>query len=272
MNPVRTDDTTNARSGNNQRKHAMKMKQFTLIELLVVIAIIAILASMLLPALNQARGRAKTVDCTSNLKQIGGALVLYSSDYSYYPAANWTPEGTKNYQIWYHRIRPYLGSNDFSNDWKIATESARKGPLFCKATDVVFSGGLSDTVSYAMNAFARMKLYQQLSPAVIYPGGAATDTTIPYAIKPESRSPRIATSKIIFVGELGRHYTNAKGYTHPAIRNGSYLLGRDYQPGIDTLSAFPRHHGINLLMLDSHVEFVSSVAPQARIAYDVFLN
>ena len=214
----------------------MRNRNFTLIELLVVIAIIAILAAMLLPALQQARERGRTASCTSNMNQIGKAMSMYQADNQDFvvPVRN-APGGTNN-RWFYNRntstelIASYLGCVSaesysapiggvklYSNGQKVL------GPLLCPSADVA---GVKKENSYFYNLNSNFEVSRKIK--------------IVRVIRPS------AVSALADVGLA--HDKNTVYYNY---------YGKGFNLN-STYSIFdPRHNGsLNFLFLDGHIQLL----------------
>ena len=107
-------------------------RRFTLIELLVVIAIIAILAAMLLPALNRARDQAHKSSCLNNMKTMGLGVGQYVSENNIFPYFNTMVSGfRKNFASWKAQILPYIMPPKEDVSENVRGKQMCTGPFLC---------------------------------------------------------------------------------------------------------------------------------------------
>jgi prepilin-type N-terminal cleavage/methylation domain-containing protein/prepilin-type processing-associated H-X9-DG protein len=128
-----------------RRRH--RARGFTLIELLVVIAIIAVLVSLLLPAVQQAREAARRSQCKNNLKQLGLALANYESTFTAFPMTNAQNYGGVNQQGFsaQARLLPYMEQTNLQNTLDF-TQPAFTGPYNALAPNPLFVNAFATQV------------------------------------------------------------------------------------------------------------------------------
>ena len=138
---------------------------FTLIELLVVIAIIAILASLLLPALSKAKEAGQKTKCSSNLHNLGLAMLMYAEEHN-----GFVPRG--NNPIWWQVLTPTLGGRVRADYKKVQVYTCPSYPdkrqLICYVVNAWQFSSPKDTVGFEVVGLQKLSKVQQPSDTIYF--------------------------------------------------------------------------------------------------------